>query len=406
MSKLTLDPQMLEQTANIIEDYTKIQLQIIAEFQTKMLSIKDQWNDDETVGRLFEEVDLLKRQAEEIICSITAYYPAYFREKALSLIGRPVFNGYFSYGGATDGATLGATVSTTGSSSGGGSIKTEGVAGKVKSLSGATGKKYNKQRVKKYKHFNAIQEKAKFEELIQSRPTIRFARDHTFDNFGDYMYYGVAGAHMGDVQRKGLPTSQGNNSRNKSIGNKQSFNQTCGPTIMAALLGLVGIKKATENEMVELALLHGLCDDAVIKNNKVIRQGGYTNARDMVELAKRCGASSAMTTEVSLDDIDKVMQRGGAMMIAVNDKHLSSPKIRPSLFSVESTHWIAITGVNRDNVGKIVSLEILDTGKNVAEMEGKERVPKPFSTISAEKFEKMRKKTCGFNGVCVFKEGN
>lgn len=86
---LDLDPNVLDQTALLIEMYCKKQIEITNEYLKGISSLNDQWNDEETIGRLIQEIKLLNGKIENITDEICKTYPPFFKEKAELIRRRP-----------------------------------------------------------------------------------------------------------------------------------------------------------------------------------------------------------------------------------------------------------------------------------------------------------------------------
>ncbi|MBQ2810340.1 MAG: hypothetical protein IJF11_05550 [Clostridia bacterium] len=86
---LELDPRVLYETADDIGFYCETQTQVMADYLSKMGALQSEWDDDQTIGPLLEEVRTLKSRIESIMNDIKREYPRFFREKARLIESRP-----------------------------------------------------------------------------------------------------------------------------------------------------------------------------------------------------------------------------------------------------------------------------------------------------------------------------
>ena len=82
MDNLDLDPNVLDAVANIIVLYCNKQKAIMDDYKIKMHSLSYDWQDDETIGRLLQEIDVLSKSVEDIMDVIRINYPEYFKKRA------------------------------------------------------------------------------------------------------------------------------------------------------------------------------------------------------------------------------------------------------------------------------------------------------------------------------------
>ena len=80
--ELVLDDKALEEIANFIVLYCNNQQVIINDYLQKMNSLSNEWRDDETMGKVLQEVRVLANNVERIMDLIRFKYPRYFRERA------------------------------------------------------------------------------------------------------------------------------------------------------------------------------------------------------------------------------------------------------------------------------------------------------------------------------------
>lgn len=80
--ELKLDDKALEEIANLVIMYCNNQQGIINEYLQRMNSLSNEWQDDETMGKVLQEVRVLTNNVERIMSIIRFKYPQYFRKKA------------------------------------------------------------------------------------------------------------------------------------------------------------------------------------------------------------------------------------------------------------------------------------------------------------------------------------
>ena len=86
---LDLNPDVLDNVANIIENYIKMQNGLIEDYLSKMVNLQREWNDDETIGKVLAEIRMIVKVMEEIEGEILRVYPKFFRDKAQEIRIRP-----------------------------------------------------------------------------------------------------------------------------------------------------------------------------------------------------------------------------------------------------------------------------------------------------------------------------
>lgn len=91
MDELNLDPRVLDATADIISAYCMKQKLIMDEYMRKMQSLSYEWKDDETIGRLLQEIRTLALSVERVMETIRIKYPDYFRKQAEIIRQRPKY---------------------------------------------------------------------------------------------------------------------------------------------------------------------------------------------------------------------------------------------------------------------------------------------------------------------------
>ena len=89
MSVLDLDPNVLESTATIIEEYCRRQAAIMDDYLANASSLSYDWTDDKTLGTMLEEIKVLRNRVMDVMNDIRTVYPRFFREKAELIRQRP-----------------------------------------------------------------------------------------------------------------------------------------------------------------------------------------------------------------------------------------------------------------------------------------------------------------------------
>ena len=85
---LVLDDNALEEIATFLVLYCNQQQVTINEYMQKMNSLSSDWQDDETIGKVLQEVRILNNNLEKIMSIIRYKYPQYFRKKAQEIRNR------------------------------------------------------------------------------------------------------------------------------------------------------------------------------------------------------------------------------------------------------------------------------------------------------------------------------
>ncbi len=91
MDDLSLDPDVLETTASIIEGYCSRQTDIMDSYLSDTTSLSSEWSDDQTLGKLLEEIKILRGNVVNVMNEIRGAYPSFFRKKAEQIRSRPKF---------------------------------------------------------------------------------------------------------------------------------------------------------------------------------------------------------------------------------------------------------------------------------------------------------------------------
>ena len=79
---IKIDPQVLEITANFIVQYCNAQKGIMDEYMKKMNALSQEWRDDETMGKVLQEISTLTKSVDKIMDTIRLKYPQYFKNQA------------------------------------------------------------------------------------------------------------------------------------------------------------------------------------------------------------------------------------------------------------------------------------------------------------------------------------
>ncbi len=242
----------------------------------------------------------------------------------------------------------------------------------------------------------------KFNNLVASKPIVKQAARNWSDQLDSSTEFcGVNGGHYADELNL-LLKEQGVNDFNKVEVNRRgdyaySFGGTCGLASFANVLRLLGNKNATENDIVTFAYNNNLCSKPSFdKNGRLIDDGGGTTNANVLELAKMKGLDAARSPDVTMAEIDAVLQRGGAMMMSVVSEDLACDKVSRGFERTD--HWVCVMGVKKSKYsGKIEGVYIRDTGRH----SGHET-----AFIDVEKFNKMRSYSGDFAGICFFNKEN
>jgi len=91
MDQLALNPEALDGTATIIELYCNKQRDTMGAYLSNVMTLSSEWNDDQTMGMLLQEIRQMKQSVESVMDEIRSQYPAYFRQKAEQIRNRPKF---------------------------------------------------------------------------------------------------------------------------------------------------------------------------------------------------------------------------------------------------------------------------------------------------------------------------
>ena len=79
---MTLDDKALDDIANFIVGYCGLQKGIMDDYMKKMNSLSQEWRDDETMGKVLQEIHTLTNSVDRIMEIIRFKYPQYFKKQA------------------------------------------------------------------------------------------------------------------------------------------------------------------------------------------------------------------------------------------------------------------------------------------------------------------------------------
>lgn len=86
--ELELDDKVLDDIANFIVIYCNTQQGIMNDYLQKMNSLSYEWRDDETMGKVLQEVRMLSNSVDKIMDIIRFKYPQYFKKRAEQIRAR------------------------------------------------------------------------------------------------------------------------------------------------------------------------------------------------------------------------------------------------------------------------------------------------------------------------------
>ena len=89
MDELKLDPQVLENTASLIIIYCQKQKLIMDEYLRQISRLQGEWDDDQTIGKIIQEIRQLEKSVNDIMDMIRYKYPEYFKQLAQNIRQRP-----------------------------------------------------------------------------------------------------------------------------------------------------------------------------------------------------------------------------------------------------------------------------------------------------------------------------
>ena len=80
--EMTLDDKVLDDIANFIVIYCNTQKGIMDDYLKKMNALSQEWRDDETMGKVLQEIHTLTNSVDRIMETIRFKYPQYFKKQA------------------------------------------------------------------------------------------------------------------------------------------------------------------------------------------------------------------------------------------------------------------------------------------------------------------------------------
>lgn len=330
MDELILDPNALAELARIIEEYCDKQSEILEEYQSNMLSLESEWDDDQTFGEMLREILSLKQQIQQMLGQFKGFYPQFFRERAEKIAGRPIFTGASggigsfggfvsggygsggaSFGGASGGASGAGSFGSSPSSMAGGEFVSDGKR--------PTSLKKTRQEwhIDGYvKTFNTPVETGK---LLNSN--------------------------------QGVP---------KSLGGEgiDGFRGTCGLVSVENVLRMAGVK-ITEAEIVEYARTHiGKGERMLCTTNNTPGRNGGTYPEDRQAILRHFGIESTIE-KYSLDTMASAVEQGRGVIVSVDANVLW----HGISVADKAYHAVTVTSIQRDKAtGEITGVYVCDSG--------------------------------------------
>lgn len=217
-----------------------------------------------------------------------------------------------------------------------------------------------------------------FDTTISSKDNIDIPKRTSDDDLGhDAAFYGVLGKHLAEMQ--------------DSLISSQMYGETCGLASAANILRELGVCDATEAEVLNLALQI----DACVKPNND-NGGGATSNDDILKILSSYGLKTIKVHDLTIEKIMDCLNKGGAVMMSVQAKYLRDGAKIPSYlgFKRNTDHWVTVTGVKKNQyTNEVLGIFVQDTG-------GYNSNCNIF--ISSDDFNKMRKISNDFTGICVF----
>lgn len=92
MDVMELDPNVLDATADIIQIYCSKQKLVMDDYLRKMQALSYEWQDDETIGKLLQEIRTLSNSVERVMDILRIKYPEYFKKQAEIIRQRPKYD--------------------------------------------------------------------------------------------------------------------------------------------------------------------------------------------------------------------------------------------------------------------------------------------------------------------------
>ena len=82
MDDMILDPNVLDVTADLIVIYCNKQKLVMDDYMRKMQTLAYEWEDEETIGRLLQEIRMLSNSVDRVMDIMRIKYPEYFKKQA------------------------------------------------------------------------------------------------------------------------------------------------------------------------------------------------------------------------------------------------------------------------------------------------------------------------------------
>lgn len=301
MDNLTLDAESLLAIADIIEGYCVAQCEIVSIYYTQIMTLESDWRDDETFGRIAEEINTIKNNIIEASEAIRSTYPEYFRKKAEYILERPTINGdHFNI---------------------------------VKTIEEANVSPHRSS----FQSHNPIINSPDF----SSTPVILLETKQVWKRNSDGMIYDS-------------PIETGR-TLDSNQGKVQGYSGTCGIVACVNVARLAGIG-ATEENTLEIAINNNLCDREKI--TPIFRkhiQGGGTTPKERKELLKQMGIESHLEV-ASINAIAKRVAEGRGVIVSVRSEKLWGDDNSKGL------HAITVTSVMKNQRGEICGFFVCDSG--------------------------------------------
>ncbi len=79
---MVLDDHVLDTTADFIVLYCNTQKAVMDDYMKKMNTLSLEWRDDETMGKILQEIRVLTNSVDRIMETIRFKYPQYFKKQA------------------------------------------------------------------------------------------------------------------------------------------------------------------------------------------------------------------------------------------------------------------------------------------------------------------------------------
>ena len=344
MDELTLDPNKLANIADIIDNYCDVQTLILNEYQTKMLALSDEWDDDVTFGSMLREIFGLKQQAQMLLENCKAQYPGFFREKASQIAGRPIYaHTQEIFGGFTADAPTYTAPPTVSNDSGATSSVPPSVASTSPRAS-ASSVPQSGDRLERGEFRSDGIRPTKLKRTRQVWSNDTYVR--VFDSPKE------TGKLLNSSQ--GIPKSRGG----EGI---EGFEGTCGLVSVENVLRMAGVN-IDEAKIVEYASTHKpfryngermLCTTGSTPENN-----GGTYSTDLQVILRHFGIESTIEN-AEIEKMARFVEEGRGVIVSVDANMLWYQ----CYGSIQNLHCVTVTSVQRDRTtGEITGIYICDSG--------------------------------------------